>query len=130
MIVLSIPVGSLQAETQTEDLIDEMRSHTKDTRLEIIDDYRSDIAYQINGNWIFPKQIAQKKEKLMASLVFKVMPDGRIEDIFFVQKSGNKNLDDSAMKAIIKSSPVKAHPTELNRPYVAMGLNFTNQGFH
>lgn len=105
-------------------------AHGSRQEIKLIDVYRTDIAYQINGNWAFPEQMVDRSQKLMASLIFKVMPDGRIEDIFFVQRSGNQHLDDSAMKAIIKTSPVKPHPPELNRGYVEMGLNFTPQGVH
>ena len=40
----------------------------------------------------------------------------------------NPYLDDSAYKAIVKSSPVKPHPPKLNRTYIEMGLRFTPEG--
>lgn len=95
---------------------------------EAIDIYRLEVAYAINKNWAFAEQLAGGGDKLMATLVFKVMPDGRIEDIFFTDRSGNPYLDDSAYKAILKSSPVKPHPDKLNRPYIEMGLRFTPKG--
>lgn len=95
---------------------------------ELIDIYRTDIAFMINRNWAFSEQLAGGESGLMASIVFKVMPDGRIEDIFFTDRSGNPYLDDSAYKAIVKSSPVKPHPDKLDRPYVEMGLRFTPKG--
>lgn len=94
---------------------------------EVIDIYRAEIAGQINKNWAFAEQLAGGK-KLMASIIFKVMPDGKITDIFFTDHSGNPYLDDSAYKAIVKSSPVKPHPAGLQQPYVEMGLNFSPQG--
>ncbi|MDA8138886.1 MAG: TonB family protein [Desulfobacteraceae bacterium] len=94
---------------------------------ELIDIYRTEVAFMINKNWAFSEQLAGG-EGLMVSIVFKVMPDGRIEDIFFTDRSGNPYLDDSAYKAIVKSSPVKPHPENLNRPYVEMGLRFTPKG--
>lgn len=97
--------------------------------VELIDLYRVEIAYQINRNWAFAEQLAGGKN-LVASIMFNVLPDGRIVDIYFTDRSGNAYLDDSAYKAIVKSSPVKPHPKELNRPYVEMGLRFTPQGVY
>lgn len=95
---------------------------------ELIDIYRTEVAYTINKNWAFSEQLAGGEKGLVASLVFKVMPDGRIEDIFFTDRSSNQYLNDSAYKAIVKSSPVKPLPDKLNRPYVEMGLRFTPKG--
>jgi len=95
---------------------------------ELIDLYRLEIAYEINKNWAFAEQLSGGGKKLMASLAFKVMPDGTITDIFFTDRSGNQYLDDSAYRAIKKSSPVKPHPEKLSRPYVEMGLRFTPEG--
>jgi colicin import membrane protein len=64
----------------------------------------------------------------MASIAFKVMPDGEVTDIFFTDRSGNAYLDDSAYKAIVKTSPVKPHPKGLLQPYIEMGLRFTPEG--
>ena len=96
--------------------------------IELIDLYRLEIAYAINKNWAFADQLSGGGDKEMTSIEFKVMPDGSITDIFFHDRSGNQYLDDSAYRAIVKSSPVKPHPDKLSRPYVAMGLNFTPQG--
>jgi colicin import membrane protein len=56
------------------------------------------------------------------------MPDGKIVDIFFTDHSGNAYLDDSAYKAIVKTSPVKPFPAALSRAYIEMGLRFTPEG--
>ncbi len=95
---------------------------------EIIDMYRLEISYQVNKNWAYAEQLSGAGEKLMASIVFKVMPDGTIEDIFFLDRSGNPYLDDSAYKAVVKSSPVRPHPPGLGRQYVELGLRFTPEG--
>ncbi len=95
---------------------------------EAIDIYRLEVAYAINKHWAFSEQLAGRGNKLMAALQFKVYPDGQIKDIYFFDRSSNDYLNESAMKAIIKASPVKPHPEGLNRPYVEMGLRFTPQG--
>lgn len=96
--------------------------------IELIDLYRLEIAYAINKNWAYAEQLSGRGNRLMASIAFKVLPDGKIIDIFFTDRSGDPNLDDSAHKAIVKTSPVKPHPPELKRRYVEMGLRFTPEG--
>jgi colicin import membrane protein len=95
--------------------------------IEVIDLYRLEIAYAVQKNWAFAEQLSGGKQ-LMASIAFKVMPDGEVTDIFFTDRSGNAYLDDSAYKAIVKTSPVKPHPKGLLQPYIEMGLRFTPEG--
>jgi colicin import membrane protein len=96
--------------------------------IELIDLYRLEIAYAVQKNWAFADQLAGGGTQMVASIVFKVMPDGKIMDIFFTDHSGNAYLDDSAYKAIVKTSPVKPYPAGLNRDYIEMGLRFTPEG--
>ena len=95
---------------------------------ELIDMYRLEIAYAIQKHWAYSDQMAGGRSDLVASIVIKVMPDGRIADIFFVDRSGDPYLDDSAYKAIVKANPVKPHPSGLNLPYIEMGIRFTPKG--
>lgn len=96
--------------------------------VEAIDLYRLEVAFTVQKNWAFADQLAGARGDRVASLVFKVMPDGRIEDIFFTDRSGNPHLDESAYRAIVKSSPVRPHPSDIRLPYVEMGLRFTPKG--
>ena len=95
---------------------------------EAIDLYQLEVAFQIQKHWAFNEQLAGGDGSLVAAIVFKVMPDGEIRDIFFTDRSGNDYFDDQAYKAIVKSSPVDPHPSGLVRPYVQMGVRFTPQG--
>lgn len=106
------------------------RRNIKSTRnVDIIDHYRLEVAYTINKNWAQEdQQRTGHREKKMTSIAFKIMPDGRIQDIVFIDRSGNLALDYSAYKAIVASSPVKPHPDGLKQPYVEMGLRFTPGG--
>ena len=97
-------------------------------KAELVDMYRLEIAFEIQKHWAFNEALAGGDTSLMASIVFKVMPDGEIRDIFFTDRSGNAYLDESAYKAIVKASPVDPHPTGLRQPYVEMGIRFTPQG--
>ncbi len=95
---------------------------------EMIDLYRLEIAFQIQKKWAFNEQLAGGDQSLVAAIVFKVMPDGEIRDIFFTDRSGNTYLDESAYKAIVKSNPVDSHPKRLVQPYVVMAIRFTPEG--
>ena len=95
---------------------------------DLIDLYRVEIAFQIQKNWAFNEQLAGGDRSLGAAIVFKVMPDGEIRDIFFTDRSGNAYLDESGYKAIVKSNPVDGHPNGLVQPYVVMAIRFTPQG--
>ena len=96
--------------------------------LELINIYRVEIAYRVQKSWAFSGQLAGGGENLQTSLVFKVMPNGEIKDIFFTDRSGNSYLDESAYKAIVKSNPVDPHPEGISKPYVNVGLRFTPEG--
>jgi colicin import membrane protein len=101
---------------------------TGQRRAELIDIYRVEIAYHVQEHWAFSEQLAGNVGKIKASIVFKVLPSGEIIDIFFVDRSGNTYLDDSAYKAIVKANPVDPHPKGIIEPYVMVGLNFTPEG--
>ena len=95
---------------------------------DLIDLYRIEIAFQIQKNWAFNEQMAGGDHSLVAAIVFKVMPNGEIRDIFFTDRSGNTYLDESAYKAIVKSNPVDRHPNGLIQPFVVVAIRFTPQG--
>jgi len=84
--------------------------------------YIHEIAERVRKNWYYNDQLAGTNKNIQAWLVFKVMPNGEIRDIFFTDRSGNAHLDDSAYKAIEKSNPVDPHPPGLRRPHVMVPL--------
>lgn len=92
------------------------------------DIYRVEVAYRVQKNWAFSDQLAGPNKNIRASLVFKVMPNGEIRDIFFTDRSGNTYLDESAYKAIVKSNPVDPHPAGLRSAFVEVGLRFGPEG--
>ena len=92
------------------------------------DTYLNMIAFQIQKNWNFSSQLAGDSRNLVAAVVFKVLPDGKINDFWFEKRSGNLHLDESAKKAVLKSSPVQAHPPGISAPYVIVAIKFTPAG--
>jgi colicin import membrane protein len=93
-----------------------------------IDIYHATVASQVERNWAFSSQLAGSSKNLMAGLEFKVLPSGEITDIRFLERSNNAHLDDSAYKAIVKSSPVAPHPATIKEPYVTFRIRFTPEG--
>jgi colicin import membrane protein len=96
--------------------------------IEPIDIYRVTVASQVERNWAFSPQLAGSDKNLRVGLVFKVLPSGEITDIRFSERSNNPYLDDSAYKAIVKSSPVAPHPAIIKAPYVTVAIRFTPEG--
>ena len=96
--------------------------------LELIEIYQIEIALQIQKNWAFSEQLAGGQKNLEAKLALKVMPSGEITDIWFDKRSGNRYFDESAKKAIMKSDPVRPHPSGVRKPFVIVGLNFYPEG--
>jgi colicin import membrane protein len=96
--------------------------------IEPIDIYRASIASQVERNWAFSPQLAGGDKNLKVGLVFKVLPNGEITDIRYTERSNNSYLDDSAYKAIVKSSPVAPHPPMIKSSYVVVAIRFTPEG--
>ena len=97
-------------------------------QIEPIDIYRAAVASQVERNWAFSTQLAGSDKNLKVGLVFKVLPNGEITDIRFSERSNNPYLDDSAYRAIVKSSPVAPHPGVIKAPYVTVAIRFTPEG--
>ncbi len=94
----------------------------------VIDRYRIEAAYQIHKNWVGPAPSKAIDPKYVTMIVFKIMPDGIIQDIQFVKRSGDDALDKAAIEAITRTSPFKPHPKELSETYVEMGIRFSSEG--
>jgi colicin import membrane protein len=97
-------------------------------QIEPIDIYRATVASHVERNWAFSPQLAGSDKNLKVGLVFKVLPNGEITDIRYTERSNNPYLDDSAYKAIVKSSPVAPHPAVIKSPYVLVAIRFTPEG--
>jgi colicin import membrane protein len=90
--------------------------------------YLLEIKDIVQQNWAYSESLAGAKSDLQTLLVFEVMPNGDIRDIWFTEKSGNTYLDESAYKAVLKSAPFPPYPKELSRPTVTVPLRFTPKG--
>jgi colicin import membrane protein len=90
--------------------------------------YQAEIAYKIQHNWAFAEQLAGGRTDLEVALGIKILPDGEIEEIWFDQRSGNRHLDESAYRAIQKSSPLPPLPPDLFSKHYIVGLRFGPRG--
>ncbi len=78
----------------------------------------------IKKNWAFSERIAGAGNNMQAIVQVKVLPNGKITDLWFEKRSGNSHLDDSARRAILKSDPLPGHPPGLLKPFVSLGIVF------
>jgi colicin import membrane protein len=88
--------------------------------------YQQEISYHIRNNWVFSEEVAGKRTDLEARLMIQITANGEIKDIWFEKRSGNRHLDESAFKAVVKSSPLPALPRGYQ--YYKVGLIFTPSG--
>lgn len=96
--------------------------------LELIDIYRMEIAWRVQKNWAFSESLAGSEKNLVVELAFTVLPNGEIRDIWYDKRSGNRYLDESAKRAVLKANPVGPHPKGINKSVVTVGLRFTPEG--
>jgi hypothetical protein len=63
-----------------------------------------------------------KKGKL--SIGFRVMKDGKVDDVKYVETSGDALLDEAAYKSIVASNPLSPLPSGFPCEYVVLRLHF------
>jgi len=90
--------------------------------------YQTEIAYQVQKNWVFSELMSGGRTDLEAALGFKIRPNGEISDIWFDQRSGNTYLDESAYRAIVKSNPLPPLPAGLFAGDYTVGIRFGPKG--
>ena len=94
-----------------------------------IDNYKIEAALAVSQNWAYSQQLSGANDQLVTEITFRILPNGEITDIQIVTPSGNRYLDESAVRAIKKTSPVAPHPEGINRPFIEVGLRATPAGF-
>ena len=96
--------------------------------LEQIDIYKAEVAYRVQKNWAFSEQLARGNLDIETVIVIRILPGGKIKDVWYEKKSGNVYLDESAFKAVKKSDPLPPLPQGYRRPHYSLGLVFTPKG--
>ena len=90
------------------------------------DYYVAQLRYQIEKNWSYPESLVGSQAKVQAIVNVRVSPGGEIKEVWFEKRSGNKYLDESAQKAVMKSNPLPPPPKGYSE-YV-FGFIFTPKG--
>ncbi|MFZ0612619.1 MAG: energy transducer TonB [Desulfobacterales bacterium] len=90
--------------------------------------YQAEIASLVQKNWAYSELMSGGRPDLEALLGFTIRPNGEISDIWFDQKSGNVHLDESAYRAIAKSSPLPPLPAGLFEGGYTVGMRFGPKG--
>lgn len=100
------------------------RGSIKDmTQIEV---YQAEVAVEFKNNWVFSEKLAGQTQGLETRLLIKIQPDGSITDIWYEKRSGNKYLDQSAYKTVMKSDPLPPLPEGYKRYHLMVG--FTPSG--
>ncbi|PID77806.1 MAG: hypothetical protein CSB21_03675 [Deltaproteobacteria bacterium] len=95
---------------------------------EKIDIYRYKIASSVEKMWAIPAELVNNDESLETSIVFSVLGDGSIKEIWFDKKSSNTYFDSSVYNAVQKAAPFPSHPKGINKKFILVGLRFTPSG--
>ncbi len=101
--------------------IDVIASETTDLRLKI---YYTIIWGKIKGGWVLPEGLIKNQEGLEAIISFKILRDGKIENIRFEKPSGNSYFDKSVLRAVEKANPLPSLPGEYEGEYLDIGVRF------
>ncbi len=90
--------------------------------------YQAEISYQVQKNWAYSEQLAGADKELEVLIGIRIEPDGRIAEAWFDRRSGNRHLDESAHRAIMKASPLPPLPKGLFAGDYTVGLRFGPEG--
>jgi TolA protein len=86
-------------------------------------EYIAIISSRIKGNWTLPPAL-MPKENVETIIDVKISRNGVLEYIGFEKNSGNRYFDDSALKAIKKSSPFPSFPSFIIENHIEIGIRF------
>ncbi len=91
-----------------------------------IDLYHLVIKSSIEQNWVFNSTLARMDQDLEVIILVKILKSGEIRDIIYETRSGNRYLDESAKKSVMKINPLPPLPG--SRRSYDIGLIFTPKG--
>ena len=90
--------------------------------------YYTFIWSRIRGKWVLPQGILPR-ENIDAVIQARILKNGTVADLNFEKYSGNRYFDDSAMKAIKKSSPFPPLPEWIKDNSIEVGIRFHSSEF-
>jgi len=88
--------------------------------------YQAEVAVRLKNNWVFSEKLAGQTQGLESRLLIEILPDGSITDVMYEKRSGNKYLDQSAYKTVMKCDPLPPLPEGYKKYHLMVG--FTPSG--
>lgn len=74
--------------------------------------------------WSRKLQDSIGNENLFANVVIKVLPDGNIDSVEFIKKSGDDKFDQNILKAIWRSNPLPPFQDGLDEDFIELRFHF------
>ena len=88
-----------------------------------LNEYYGFIQSRVKSNWILP-QALRPKDIVETIIEVRILSNGMVERLNFEKRSGNRYVDDSAMKAVQKSIPFPPFPEGMMNNYIEIGIRF------
>jgi colicin import membrane protein len=88
-----------------------------------LDEYTAFINSRIQNNWTLP-QALRPRDNVETIIEVRILRNGAVERLNFEKRSGNRYVDDSAMKAVQKSVPFPPFPEGMMDNYIEIGIRF------
>lgn len=86
-------------------------------------DYAGLVSSRVHGNWSIPVELKPRND-IVTIIEIKIRRDGSLAYAGFEKRSGNSIYDDSAMKAVRKSSPFPPLPAGYTSNTMEIGIRF------
>jgi protein TonB len=89
---------------------------------EIRNQYLAELARRIDRGKRYPKASRRRGEQGIVQLHFVVQADGRLTDISVQRSSGSKRLDEAAISAVRRVSPINPIPASLGSDALSISV--------
>ncbi|NOY70640.1 MAG: TonB family protein [Deltaproteobacteria bacterium] len=126
-------INRLKDDVGKEDFSDAVRrlaavnpGNLKEADLSRMQVYQTVVKDIMSRNWVFSDKLAGDTSGMESRLMIKVLPDGRITDVWFDKRSGNSYLDETAKRTVMKVNFLPPLPAGI--PYYHLVLGFTPAG--
>ncbi len=86
--------------------------------------YYNLIWQRIRSVWVLPEEALHGQKNLETIIAIRIGRDGQIENLQFEKKSGNAQLDESALRAIKKANPLPPLPPGIEEDKFDLGIRF------
>ena len=86
--------------------------------------YVDAVRNRISSNWLQSTVDPSIRWAPRANFTFQVLKDGTVTNVQMTQSSGNRSVDNSALRAILSSSPVSALPSNYSGSSVTVEFYF------